>query len=107
MLTTLFDKAKMKAILFLWLSAALTQLLSSLKTASLRSNPETKEIRIVNTFTGCTTHLLNFQNSDINFRIIIQPIVLLQYMLFPYDLYMYPIEMSPIRSKNFWTWMQT
>lgn len=60
----------------------------------------------MNTFSGCVTHILNFQDANTNFSIITEPIGLLQYLVFYRDVYVHPTDMSPVRSDNFGTWMR-
>ncbi len=62
------------------------------------------DISIADKMIRCTVQIINFRGLDLNFPLLLQPIVLLRYISFPDDEYLYPFEMSPVNSDNFADW---
>ncbi len=54
---------------------------------SVNKNPHQTDLRIVNLFSGCSIHVINFPGFDIIFPIEKQPIVLLRYVSASDELY--------------------
>ncbi len=89
----------MKAYIFLWLFGTLAKLCVISFASNLIPNFDTNELNIVNTFSGCLTHMINFRGMNVNFPNINQPVVLLRYFSFADDT-LFPFEIRHVIIKG-------
>ncbi len=69
--------------------------------ASVKIKSFSHQTSIINAFRGCNIHVINFEGLDVDFEVLVEPIILLRYVSFCNATLLFPIEIRILESSPY------